>query len=283
MILITGAAGMVGSHTLDCYDPSEVRLTDIDDLDVRNIGQVMAAVAAVHPWLVIHLAAETDVDRCQLEVDHAYRTNTVGTMNVALACQRYDAEMVYVSTLGVFDGSSEEPYTEFERPAPVNVYARTKWEGEKVVQGLLQRYYTVRAGWIFGGKEKDRKFVGKIAALCLNGVREILVVRDKTGSPTFARDLMRNIKLLTEKRLYGLYHMANRGFCTRYELAQEIARITGGKTTLVPVSSDAFPLPAARPNSEAGRNYKLELVGLDQMRHWKPALEEYMRSWNGVR
>lgn len=276
--MVTGAAGMVGSYILEAYPQEEVFLTDIDTLDVREPEQVKETLEAVKPKLIIHLAAETDVDLCEKDAAHACKSNVDGTRNVALACQRYGIEMVYVSTLGVFDGLNPEPYTESDNPAPVNVYARTKWEGEKIVGKLLQRFYIVRAGWMFGGMEKDKKFVGKIAALCMNG-KEIKVVNDKFGNPTYARDLVYNIKLLTEQNRYGLYHMANEGSCSRYEFAQEIAKSLGKEIRMVPVSSDAFPLPAPRPRSEAGQNYKLEQIGLNRMRPWKGALHDYLGSW----
>jgi dTDP-4-dehydrorhamnose reductase len=194
MILVTGAAGMVGSHLLDVYAESELVRTDLQEapgirrMDIRQHDEVMAMVARVRPRLVIHLAAETDVDRCELEPDHAYRSNVIGTLNIAVACQRYDAEMVYVSTTAVFDGLKPEPYTEFDAPAPLSVYAKSKWEGEKLVQSLLSRYYIVRAGWMFGGRGRDKKFVGKIASLCLgqdSKTNEIKAVNDKFGSPTY--------------------------------------------------------------------------------------------------
>lgn len=288
MIMATGAAGMVGSYLPDVFSPSDLYLTDlraspgIHPLDVRDHNEVTKAVDRVRPRLVIHLAAETDVDRCEREIDHAYRSNTMATLNVALACQRQGAELVYVSTAGVFDGAKPEPYTEFDPPAPVSVYARTKWEGEKIVQTLLPRHYIVRAGWMFGGREQDRKFVGKIASLCLGEGREtgeVRAVNDKFGSPTYAKDLLYNVRILTQTGLYGLYHIVNRGSCSRYDLAVEIARSLGNGIRIVPVSSASFPLLAPRPKSEAARSYKLDLLGLNTMRDWRDALREYLMSW----
>jgi dTDP-4-dehydrorhamnose reductase len=284
MVLVTGAAGMVGSHLLEAYPEEEIHRTDlhpdpeagIHPLDVRDHDQVMDTVERVKPTRVLHLAAETDVDRCEKEPDHAFCTNTLGTQNVALACQRFGVELVYVSTAGVFDGSKPDSYTEFDAPAPVNVYARAKWEGEKLAASLTPRHYIVRAGWMFGGRGKDKKFVGKIAALmCTQG--ELRVVNDKFGSPTYAKDLLANIRVLTARGFYGLYHVAGTGAASRYEVAQEIARYLEKDVRIVPIPSAAFPLPAPRPRSEATRNYKLELLGLNRMRHWKEALHEYLR------
>jgi dTDP-4-dehydrorhamnose reductase len=186
--------------------------------------------------------------------------------------------MVYVSTAGVFDGRKPDPYTEFDAPHPVNVYAASKWEGEKFVQAFVPQHFIVRAGWMFGGRGKDKKFVAKIASLCLDGV-EIKAVDDKFGCPTYAVDLLGAIKVIMRSGLYGVYHIVNSGSCSRYEVAVEISRLLGRRSTVVPVSSAHFPLSAPRPRSEASRAYKFELLGLGRMRTWREALADYLTTW----
>ncbi len=171
-ILATGAAGMLGSALCPVLKRKnhEVLVTDlfptndgIECLDVRNFKQVEELVESAEPDIVLHLAAETDVDKCELEPDHAFKTNTLGTLNVSLICQKRNIEMVYISTIGVFYGDKLEPYTEFDNPRPINIYGQSKLEGEKIVQNLLSRYYIIRAGWMVGGgPKKDKKFIGKI-------------------------------------------------------------------------------------------------------------------------
>src|SRR3989442_12471641 len=129
MILVTGASGMMGSHLSDVFSEAELYRTDLrasdrtQSLDCRDRDQVMETIGLVRPEVVLHMGAETDVDRCERDVDHAFRSNALATLNVALACQRYNVTLAYVSTAGVFDGRKPEPYTEFDRPNPVNVYA----------------------------------------------------------------------------------------------------------------------------------------------------------------
>ena len=202
----------------------------------------------------------------------------VGTLNLALACQAYDIEMVYVSTCGVFDGTNAEPYTEFDAPNPLTVYAKSKLEGEKAVAALLRRYYIVRAGWMFGGRARDKKFVGRIAQMCQTQ-KEILAVSDKVGNPTYASDLLKTVRALTERKMYGLYHVVNSGTCTRYDVAVEVARLMGSSVTIKPASSAMFPASAPRARSEAARAYKLELLGFEPMRDWRSALSDYLHSW----
>jgi dTDP-4-dehydrorhamnose reductase len=287
MILVTGANGMTGSHLLDVYSEAELYRTDLTEtpgihvMDIRSREQVMDTVRMVKPSMVLHLAAETDVDLCEREPDHAFRSNMVGTLNVALACQKFNVDLVYVSTAGLFDGNKPDAYTEFDKPAPVNVYARAKLEGEIIVQTLHPRHYIVRAGWMFGGRYRDKKFVGKIASRCLEEgeAAEIRAVNDKKGSPTYASDLLAGIRRLSETGVYGLYHLVNEGSATRYEVALEIARILQTGSRVSKASSDSFVLPAARPNSEVARNYKLDLMGLNMMQPWQNAMREYLRSW----
>jgi dTDP-4-dehydrorhamnose reductase len=280
MILVTGAKGMVGSYIGEVFVDEELALTDIPEMDVRDKGKVFNLVKKHRPQVVLHLAAETDVDKCEKEIDHAYSTNALGVENVALACQCFDAEMVYISTGGVFNGKPRQVHTEFDLPGPLNVYSKAKYEGEKIVQRLLSRFYIFRAGWMIGGgPARDKKFVGKMVEL-LTTRKEVEVVDDKFGSPTFARDLVKGIKKIIKTGNYGLYHLVNTGVCNRYEIALEMARILGTDVKIRPVTSDRFPLPAPRAASEAMRNYKLDLLGLNPMPGWKEALAEYVKEWH---
>jgi dTDP-4-dehydrorhamnose reductase len=288
MILVTGASGMVGSHLLDVFSEADLYRTDlhaadqIHALDCRNRDQVMEVIGRVRPHVVLHMGAETDVDRCERDIDHAFRSNALATLNIALACQRFDVTLVYVSTAGVFDGKKPEPYTEFDLPNPVNVYATSKLEGEKFVQSFVPKHYIVRAGWMFGGKGKDKKFVGKIASMCLENGAEIKAVDDKFGCPTYAVDLLAAVKTLIQSDFYGIYHLVNSGSCSRYDVAVEISRFLGKTGRVVPVCSANFPLSAPRPRSEASRPYKFELLGLGRMRTWREALVDYLTAWQAA-
>jgi dTDP-4-dehydrorhamnose reductase len=283
MILVTGSGGMVGTyferHRAEFPEPLE--LTDVKDLDVRDWTAVRDRIARGRYAAVIHLAAETDVDRCEREPDHAYRTNAWGTHNVALACQQADVPLVYTSTAGVFGGNGAQgPFTEYDVQAPANVYGASKLAGERHVTGLLTRYYIVRPGWMMGGEAKDHKFVGKIVAQVREG-KDIKAVNDKVGSPTFARDLTLQIRDLLATGHFGVYHATNHGTPSRYDVACRIVAFFGSKVKVTPVNSAYFPLSAPRASSEAMRNLNLELLGIDRMLPWEQALDEYLREWHG--
>lgn len=277
-ILVTGADGMVGSYIPEVFGAQGVVLTDHDSMDVTDYDSVLKSFEKVRPNIVLHLAAATDVDRCEVEMEWAYKTNVMGTQNVVLACQQHNVLLVYVSTGGLFNGERQEAYTEFDSPDPVNVYAKTKWEGEKVVQNLLSRYFIVRAGWMIGGREKDKKFVSKMIDLCRRQ-DSIRVVSDKVGTITYAKDLLHTIRRLLDTPFYGLYHAANRGICSRHDIALEIAKYLKSPVVIEEVTSAVFPLPAPRARSEAISNYKLKLLGLEPMRSWQEALHAYLEEW----
>lgn len=285
-ILVTGADGMLGSSLCPLLTDRkhEVYKTDLTPsneetkpLDVRGHQQVEKAFKDFKPELVMHLAAETDVDKCEVDPDHAFLTNTIGTQNVALLCQKHEIIMVYISTIGVFYGDKNEPYTEFDNPNPINTYGQSKLEGEKIVQSLLNRYYIVRAGWMVGGgPKKDKKFIAKIIKQ-LDKSKVIKAVYDKIGSPTYTVDFSKCLVELIQTEYFGLYHCTNKGYGSRFDVAKKIVSILGRSDVAVePVCSAYFPLPALRARSEMSRNYKLELLNMDKTRKWEVALEEYI-------
>lgn len=277
-LLITGGNGMVGSYAPSVFGDWELLSTDLDTMDIRDRAALDRAFREFRPELVLHLAAATDVDRCQKEADWAYSLNAVGTQNVALACRKAEALLIYVSTGAVFPGDRHTPYTEFDPVRPSNTYAAAKLAGEELVRGLWSRHLIVRGGWIFGGGAKDHKFVGKLAQLIVSGKTPLKAVNDKFGTPTYAKDLLKGIRRLVEADCLGLFHMANEGSATRYDVAVEIQKVLGdSRITVEPVSSDLFPLPAPRA-SEALRNYKLHLMGLAPQRPWREALRDYIEN-----
>jgi dTDP-4-dehydrorhamnose reductase len=293
-ILITGSAGMLGSAVLPAFahaghdvvatdlHPREILGLPMGSLDVREAAAVEATVSGVRPDLVLHLAAETDLETCEADPDHAYLTNTIGTHNVALACRRSGAIAVYISTAGVFDGEKTDgPYTELDEPRPINVYGRSKLAGEIIVQRFAPDGFVVRAGWMVGGADRDHKFVAKVIEQLRDGARAIRAVTDKLGTPTYTNDFAQNLLELVGTPFPGLYHMACLGEGSRYDVAREIVAFYGREDVeVVPVTSDAFAVdyPAPRPRSEMMRNYMLDLRGMNRMRPWQVALREYLEN-----
>jgi len=276
-VLVTGSKGMLGVDICRIFSERyRVFPTDVEELDIRDYDAVIKTAVEVRPDVIIHLAAMTDVDACEREPDLAYRANAIGTQNVTIAANKISAVLVYLSTGSIYGGDKDYPYTEYDAPDPRSVYSGSKLEGEKWVIQTARRFFVVTAGWMFGGGVLDKKFVRKIIELSQEK-NELKVVNDKFGSPTYTVDLSRGILELLEWGRYGKYHMANSGFCSRYELAKKILNITGNTSCeLKPVSSEEFPLAAYRPRMEAIYNYNLMLMKRDTMRSWEEALEEYV-------
>ncbi len=276
-VLVTAASGMLGSSLCPMLAENGhiVVALSHSDLDVCDTRAVIEAITSVRPDVVVHLAALTDVDYCEMYPDVAFRVNAVGTWNVAVACGEVDALLFYISTDGVYEGTKREPYNEYDPTGPLSAYSKAKLAGEQHVKDHLSRYFILRAGWMFGGQTKDRKFVAKILARARQE-HVITAVIDKVGSPIYTVDLSQVILRLMAYPLYGTYNVSNSGWCSRYEFARKIIEYAGIDCEVKPVTSDAFDLPAPRPAMSMIRNYRLQLAGLPDLRPWEEALQEYI-------
>ena len=269
--LITGADGMIGS-----YIDFGIR-TNHRSLDVTNLIEVLKVCNEHKPRLIIHLAAETDVDHCERDATHAYNVNTIGTYNMAIAARTVGAKFVYISTSVVFDGMKTKPYTEKDRPAPQTVYGHSKYLGEHAVEGTLNDYLILRISWVFGGgPTKDQKFVAKILRQLDRPV--INVIAGKRGSPTFGKDLVAGIRRLVGEGKSGVYHMSNVGTPTRADVVREIVKITGSSAEVREVAASFFSA------TYADRSENESIVSrVSYMRPWEDALQEYIKTeWNSV-
>jgi dTDP-4-dehydrorhamnose reductase len=273
-VLATGAGGMVGA-----YLPDDVVRTDVPDLDVTDRDAVDAALEQHRPDVVFHLAAETNVDRAEQQPDRAYLINAIGTQNVALACARHGAELVYVSSAQVFDGEKHDPYHEFDDTAPKTVYGRSKLAGEEFVRRLVPHHFIVRAGWMIGGGPTgEKKFIAKMLEHA-ERQGKIVAVNDKFGSPTRAQDLVAAVWALLDTGRYGTVHLVNPGAVTRLDIARVVRDVLDLPYEIEAVDSTRFPLPAPRGRSEVMDNLVLRLIGLDHlMPHWEEAVREYLRA-----
>jgi len=194
-----------------------------------------------------------------------------------------DIPILYISTAGIFDGA-KNVYDDWDQPNPLGHYARSKYAGEVFVEKICPRHIICRAGWMMGGgPNKDKKFIQKIMAQLKSGKRELHIVNDKLGTPTYTHDFANNVKSLLEKELWGLYNMVCAGVTGRYEVTQELVKVLGmtDKIKISPVQSDHWKEEyfAERPPSERLVNKKLELRGLNFMRDWRVCLKEYIENY----
>jgi len=254
---------------------SERRSQKYFSCDITNRKSVDVLFKKIRPDIVVHTAAWTDVDGCELNKDKAYAVNFYGVRNVALACKGIGAALIYISTDFVFDGKKRRSYKERDKTNPLSVYADSKLKGEAAVIKALKKYFILRSSWLYGKHGKN--FVDTIIAKAKkDGV--LKVVDDQAGSPTYTKDLARAIRVLIDKRTenFSIYHISNAGSVSWYEYAKAILKITGIKARVLPISSKELARPAERPAMSVMDNSKFEKVTGYRMRRWKSALQEYL-------
>ena len=290
-IYIAGCGGMLGeafymqfrnNYELKCTD-KDVNADWLSFIDFRDYSVYQKDVVAFKPDYLFHLGAYTDLEFCELHVEDTYRTNTLAVENAVYIANQLEIPLLYISTAGIFDGA-KPIYDDWDLPNPLGHYARSKCAGEVFVKEHAHRYLICRAGWMMGaGPEKDKKFIQKIMKQIKEGKKELFVVNDKDGTPTYTHDFAKNVKLLLEKEYWGLYNMVCDGETSRLEVAREVVKILGlvGQVKITEVSSEYFKKDyfAARTPCERLLNRKLNLRGLNIMRDWKIALKEYLGSY----
>ncbi|MFH0948416.1 MAG: dTDP-4-dehydrorhamnose reductase [Elusimicrobiota bacterium] len=307
-ILITGC-GMLGTdlceilsgeneiHGIDIKQSTyHLPLTTYHSLDITDFEKTYKTITKINPEIVIHTAAWTDVDGAEKNPTDAYRLNVLGTRNIALACQRFDATMVYISSDYVFDGEKKEPYIEFDKANPLSVYGKSKYYGELIVQQLLNKFFIVRSSWLYGANGKN--FVKTIINLAQEKKpgrfacgEELKIVNDQIGCPTYTKDLAEAIKVLLTTYhlplttgLYGTYHITNSESCSWYEFAKEIVKHVGTNSfvqnagcKVLPTTTEEFKRPAKRPKNSILKNFMWELNGFEPLRNWQEALSDYLK------
>jgi dTDP-4-dehydrorhamnose reductase len=288
---MAGSGGMLGEafHRVFGAD-SELRCTDIDVnadwlsyLDFRDFDAYRADVRAFRPDYLFHLGAHTSLEYCDEHPDDAYATNTMAVENAVHIANELDIPLLYISTAGIFDGA-KEVYDDWDQPNPLGHYARSKYMGERFVTQNVRRHLVCRAGWMMGaGPLKDKKFIQKLMKQLKEGRSELFVVDDKLGTPTYTRDFARNVALLLEKRVWGLYNMVCSGVTSRLEVAEYLVSALGlaDSVKVTPVHSDYFAAEyfSPRPPSERLLTKKLDLRGLNVMRDWRICLDEYLAEY----
>jgi len=290
-IYISGCGGMLGEAFYKVFQNDYIlKCTDIDlnenwlsYCDIRNYEQYFTDVNEFKPDYLFHLGAHTDLEFCEANQEDAHKTNTTSVEYACKIASALDIPLLYISTAGIFDGT-KEVYDDWENPNPLGVYARTKYLAEVIVQKHMKDYLICRAGWMMGGgPNKDKKFINKIIRQIRNGKKEIFVVNDKLGTPTYTMDFAKNVKLLIEKNEFGLYNMVCEGLTSRKDVLTELLRIMEyeNKIKVTEVTSDYFSKEyfALRPYSERLINSKLNSKGLNIMQDWKIALQDYIKNY----
>jgi dTDP-4-dehydrorhamnose reductase len=290
-IYIAGCGGMLGEAFYKVFGKDyDLKCTDIDlnekwlsYLDFRDYDAYKKDVQEFQPSFLFHLGAFTDLEYCEQHPDETYLTNTLAVENAVHIANELGVPILYISTAGIFDGEKAK-YDDWDQPSPLGHYARSKYAGEIFVENNCQHHLICRAGWMMGGgPAKDKKFIQKIMMQIKDGKKELFIVNDKLGTPTYTHDFANNVKLLLERELWGLYNMVCAGVTGRYEVTQELIKVLGmtDEIKITPVQSDYWKKEyfAERPASERLINKKLDLRGLNLMRDWRICLAEYIENY----
>ena len=287
-IYVAGSGGMLGEGFHDVLAERHVlRCTDIDVnadwltfLDFRDFDAYRGEVLDFRPDYLFHLGAHTSLEFCEQHPEEAYSTNTLAVENAVHIANELDIPLLYISTAGIFDGA-QDTYDDWDQPRPLGHYARSKYMGERFVAENCRQHLVCRAGWMMGGgPPKDKKFIQKLMAQLKSGATELFIVNDKLGTPTYTIDFARNVELLVSKGYWGVYNMVCSGVTSRAEVARYLINAVGlgNQVTISEVSSDHFAAEyfAPRPASERLLTTKLDLRGLNVMRDWRVALDDYL-------
>ena len=242
-------------------------------LDITDLKSVRETVLQTNPNAIINCAAYNAVDKAEEEWKNAFFVNAIGPKNLAIAANERGIPLMHFSTDYVFDGKKGSPYFVWDEPKPLSKYGESKLYGEQLVSLFSNRIFIVRLSWVFGAGNTN--FVKKIL-LWSKGKDELKVVDDQISSPAYTADLSRAIIDLLETEAYGTYHMANTGYCSRYEWAKYILELTGWKGKIVPVKRSNFKTAAQRPEFSAMNTFPLkETIGYE-LPEWKNATKRFL-------
>lgn len=274
-VLVTGANGQLGydvvkelqKQNIECYGTSR------QDFDIVDFGATENFIKNYMPDAVIHCAAYTAVDKAEDEQGLCYLVNASATENIAKICKKINAKMLYISTDYVFDGTKDGFYEVDDEPNPINVYGKTKLLGEEAVQKILDKYFVVRISWVFG--EHGNNFVKTMLRLGEEH-KEISVVADQYGSPTYTADLAPLVVEMIQTNKYGIYHATNEGVCTWAEFAEEIFKIVGMDVKVNHITTAEYPTRAQRPMNSRLSKKSLQINNFKYLKLWNDALRQFL-------
>ena len=274
-VLVTGVTGQLGYDVARELERRHIEYKGVGskDMDLTVPSEVEKVVAAYHPDVIIHCAAYTAVDKAEDEADTCMAVNADGTLAIAKAAKDIDAKMVYISTDYVFGGEGNLPFAVDAEKFPVNMYGMTKLFGEQAVQMLLQKYFIIRISWVFG--RNGNNFIKTMLRLGKER-KELNVVADQWGSPTYTADLAPLICDMIETEKYGVYHATNEGITCWAAFAAAIFKEAGISCEVHPIPTEAYPTRARRPKNSRLSKKSLDMVGFSRLPDWRDALKRYL-------
>jgi len=277
-VLLTGATGTLGRQVVKIFPPEiEVLPLSRKEIDLENVGEIFSKLSQKDTDFIVHTAAMTNVDKCELEGEKAFKINWLATKAIALFAKEKDIPLLYISTDYVFDGEKGD-YYELDATNPLSIYGKSKLWGEIEIRNLLTKFYIVRTSWIYGRGGKN--FMSRVKEI-IEREKRVRVVRDQISCPTYAPDLAMGIKeLILRKPPWGVYHLAGSEPASPFEFFEEAKEILKSKVELVPISWQQLGAPARRPKRSVLINFALyELIGL-KLPSWKVSLRRFLNEKN---
>ena len=277
-ILITGGKGQLGSDTTEVLksNGNEVFSYSSNELNITDLDSLCKTVKNINPDIIINCAAFTEVDTCETDIEKAFAVNALGAKNCAIASALFDKKILHISTDYIFDGEKTFPYTEYDKPAPISVYGKSKLYGEKLLKEHCKKFFILRVAGVYGMSGKN--FVKTIVNI--GKTKKFLkVVDDQTTTPTYTVEIARQISDIIASDNYGTYHATCEGECSWFEFTKYIFAKLNIKTEVVPCKTTEFPRPAKRPAYSVLENFNLKLTGFRKMKHWKESLDEFLNNY----
>lgn len=277
-VLVTGANGQLGYDVVKELEKQNIECYGVTrkDFDITDFKSTENFINKYLPDVVIHCAAYTAVDKAEDEPELCYKVNSEATKNIAEICKEINAKLLYISTDYVFDGTKDGFYEVDDETNPINVYGKSKLLGEIAVQKILKKYFIVRISWVFG--EHGNNFVKTMLRLGKDH-KEINVVSDQYGSPTYTADLAPLLVEMIKTDKYGIYHATNEGVCSWAEFAEKIFKIANMDVNVNYINTAEYRTRAKRPlNSKLSKKRIKE--NFYELPNWKSSLQTFIKNLN---
>lgn len=275
--LITGAEGQLAHAFVQEFKKRKVNYLALGrkKLDIADFKKVKEVVKKYKPNFLLNCAAYNDVDNAENDWQTAYMVNGIGVKYLAMALMERKSILVHFGTDYVFDGNKKEPYTIADEPDPINNYGKSKLLGEKMAQNFCQKHYLIRLSSVFGNNPQA-SFPFKLLSWAKEK-KELKIVDDQIFSPSYVGDIVKGTLDLIKSGQYGLCHMTNYGYCSRYEWAKYILKKIEWQGKILPVKSDDFPLPAKRPKFSVLDNFPLKNIIGYELPRWEEATDRFLK------
>ncbi len=279
-IAITGGNGLLGSTLL-----RQAKMLDVEAVQLtRDIFNCKTTLSMLTTFLekvgcsvLIHCAANTNVEACEDDVLTCYKDNVLLTELLINACRINSIKLVFISSTGIYGNYQDAPYCEYDDVFPTTNHHRSKWLAEQKINQLLTDFLIIRTGWLFGGDwSMNKNFVANRIKESLNAVGSLSSDDSQYGNPTYVHDVSAHIFKLIEQNWCGTFNCVNKGRASRFEYVSEVIRLSGINILVEPIAGAAFNRKAKVSHNESAINFKLSQFGLDAMPSWKDSLASYI-------